>query len=327
MAATFRTRPWLLAFSVRPTSLSAFSSRALQANMQQSRHAATRSKRMHPSFRMAAKTTMKAQSGQKATASFADDMLQEQLTMNEAETAMLAPRTLVPMPLFKIEGWRDRFWYCKELVFQRFIDRAQIFAQAWRTKPTFFARPKFRAERKGVIEAALKLHAEMSSCLAKGGREEKKHLAKICIPKLSRSLVAAIETRPQGKSYKWELVQLKGSPFWPRLIDHKWTVLDIGIQQSFRQAVVGIKSRQKLSQLGADGMELESKEMDVTEYLVLWRSVDAENLTQGDWKIYGTLKEMTYKDVLKEKEMMQKMGDIMSRRELEETRKRVGSQS
>lgn len=231
--------------------------------------------------------------------------------------------TLVPLPLHKIQGWSRRFWYCKEIIFQRFIDRAQIFAQAWKTKPTFFSRARFRAERKGVVEAALELHAEMSSCLAKGGRAEKTRLTQICIGKLARSLVAAIETRPKGKNYRWELLQLKGRPFWPRLIDHKWTVIDVGIQQSFRQAVVGIKSRQKLSQVDAHGKELESKEMDVTEYLVLWRSVDEDNLTQGDWKIYGTLKEMTYEDILKEKSMMQRMGSLMARKEVNETRHRM----
>lgn len=243
--------------------------------------------------------------------------------MNEAESAMLAPRTLIPLPPTKIEGWYNRFLYYKEVLFQRATDRAQIAMQTWRLKEKRFAFAKFRARRKGVVEAALNLHAEMSTCLAKGGRAEKARLAQICVPKLQRSLVAAVETRPKGKSYKWELLQLKGKPFWPRLIDHKWTDIDIGVQQSFRQAVVGIKSRQRLTELDSDGKERESKELDVTEYVVLWRSVDRVNRTQGDWKIYGTLKETTFDDIIKEKAMIKKMGDIMAQNKVNEADRAV----
>lgn len=194
-------------------------------------------------------------------------------------------------------------------------------SQTWRLKDRFFSRAKLRAERKGVVEAALKLHAEMSSCLAQGGRADKTRLGQICIPKLHRSLVAAMETRPKGKSFKWQLLELKGKPFWPRIIDHKWTDLDIGITQSFRQAVVGIKSRQRLTEVDASGKEGKSKEMDVTEYLVLWRSINRENLSQSNWKIYGTLKETSFDELLKEKAMIQKMGDIMAKNKVEEAEK------
>lgn len=233
-------------------------------------------------------------------------------------TDMPVAGTIVTLPPTKIEGWGKRFNYYKEVLLQRVTDRVQILSQTWRLKDKFFSRAKLRADRKGVVDAALKLHAEMSSCLAQGGRADKARLGQICVPKLHRSLLAALETRPKGKSFKWELVGLKGKPFWPRIVDHKWTELDIGVAQCFRQAVVGIKSRQRLTEVDADGKEGTSKEMDVTEYLVLWRSVNRENLSQSNWKIYGTLKETSYDELLKEKEVIKKMGDMMAKNKIQE---------
>lgn len=233
--------------------------------------------------------------------------------------------TIVPLPLFKIDGWSERFKYYKEVLFQRATDRVQIAMQTWRLKEKTFSFAKFRARRKGIVAEALKLHAEMSTCLAQGGRADKARLTAICVPKLQRSLIAAIETRPKGKSFKWELLKLKGWPFWPRVIDHKWTELDVGFQQSFRQAVVGIKSRQRLTELDANGEARGSKELDVTEYIVLWRSMDSVNRKQGDWKIYGTLKETTFKDLIKEKTMIKTMGDRMAQNKVNEARKALGN--
>lgn len=225
--------------------------------------------------------------------------------------------TLIPLPPSKIEGWGKRFTYYKEILFQRVMDRAQIFQQTLRLKEKFFSFAKFRAERKGIVEVALDLQADMSRCLAKGGPAEKRRLAQICIPKLYRSLVAAIETRPNGKSYTWQRIETTGKPFWPRIVDHKWTDIDVGFTQSARQAVVGIKSRQRLTEVGANGQERGSKEMDVTEYLVLWRSVDKENLTQGDWQIYGTMKESSYEEVFKEKALLKNMGDLVAKQKVD----------
>lgn len=209
---------------------------------------------------------------------------------------------------------------------QRVVDRFQILTQTWSLKKTRFSFAKFRAKRKGVVEDALRLHAEMSQCLAKGGPAERARLAQICVPKLQRSLVAVIDARPRGKSYTWERIETKGKPFWPRLVDHKWMDVDVGFKQSYRQAVVGIKSRQRLTEIGANGKERESKEMDLMEYVVMWRLVDKANLTQGDWKLYGTLKETTFDDVVREKDMMKKMADLMAQKKVAEEEKKLKQQ-
>lgn len=236
--------------------------------------------------------------------------------------------TLVPLPLSKTTALGGSQWlrYYREILVQRVIDRVQILQQAWRLKPKFFSRATFRADRKGVVNAALDLHADMSRCLATGDEESKQRLAKICVPKLQRSLVAAITSRPHGRTYLWERVKLTGSPFWPRLVDHKWMDIDVGYNQSFRQAVVGIKSQQTLTELDAKGDVVKTKEMEVLEYLVLWKVMDKVNLTQGDWQIYGTLKETTFAELMEEKERMNKMSDMMADQKIRESKKKLAEQ-
>lgn len=231
--------------------------------------------------------------------------------------------TFVPLPLSKIQGWDKRLKYYRKIFSQRLLDRFGIFYQVWRLKESFFSRAKFRAERKGIVETALALHAEMSHYIAKGGPREKVLLADICVSKLHRKLVAAIDTRPRGKTYKWERVSTTGQPFWPRIVDHKWIDVDIGYAQSFVQAVVGIKSKQRLIELGADGQECQRKEMDLTEYVVLRRQVNKSDLTMEKWKIYGTMKETTYEDLMKQIDEVKAMSDSMAKSKIRETEKRL----
>ncbi|CAN8100578.1 unnamed protein product [Discula destructiva] len=339
MVATFRTWPWQLAplahrpafapallHHATPAGVLAQAQARAQAHTQQVRHAASKSRRLHPNFRASMKRTAREQQYQEATSTLGKDMAQEQNTVRTAaETAVLAPRTLVPLPISKTSAlpWSKWLQYYKEVALQRILDRAGIAQQTWRLKPKLWSRATFRAPRKGVVDTALALHADMSRCLAVGGVDEKARLAEICVPKLHRSLVAAIEARPRGRSYTWERVALKRGLWWPRLVDHKWTDIDVGYSQSFRQAVVGIESKQRLTELDGEGKVVGTKEMDVLEYVVLWKMVDKASLTQGNWLIYGTLKETSLETVLKEKEMMQSLSDIMAAEKVKETKRKL----
>ena len=233
--------------------------------------------------------------------------------------------TFIPLPLAKRPRQPKEVWrYHWEMLKQRFVDRLQIFMNSWQTKPGWTKRARLRARRGDVVAAAQSLHASMSSCLAKGGPEEKAQLSQICVPKLYRSLVSAIESRPKGKSYRWERLALTGGPWWPRLVDHKWTDMDVGVKVSFRQAVVGIKSRQRLVELNARGEEVSRKEMDLLEYIVLWRSVDKTNFTQGDWQVYGTLKETTLEDIQTELKELDDIQRVSAERKMEKDREALG---
>ncbi|ROV94201.1 hypothetical protein VSDG_05743 [Cytospora chrysosperma] len=301
MAATFRTRPLRLA-SMRPSFISPVSGSLVnRAGFEQSRGYA---RKLDSSFKQA-KANIRGQfRGQQATSTVMKEMSGPDKLQDPYKTAMLAPRTFVPLPLSKRPRQPKLIWkYHWNLLKQRFVDRLQIFMNSWQTKPSWRKPPRLRAKRSGIVAAARALHASMSYCLAKGGPEEKLQLSQICVPKLYRSLISAIESRPKGKSYKWErLGESKG-----RLVDHKWADMDLGVEVSFRQAVVGIKSKQRLIELNARGDEVSRKEMELMEYIVLWRSVDKATFTQGDWQIYGTLKETTLQDIETE---LQELSDI-----------------
>ncbi|KUI61287.1 hypothetical protein VP1G_08456 [Cytospora mali] len=302
MSATFRTRPMRLA-SMRPSFISPVSgSLVSRVSLEQSRGYA---RRLDPSFKQA-KANIRGQfRGQQATSTVMKEMSGTDRLQDSSKTAMLAPRTFVPLPLSKRPRQLKQAWrYHWEMLKQRFVDRLQIFMNAWQTKPTWRTRPRLSAPRKDIVAAARALHASMSYCLAKGGPAEKAQLAQICVPKLYRSLISAIESRPKGKSYRWERLAETGRA---RLVDHKWADMDIGVQVSFRQAVVSLKTRQRLTELNAKGEVVSQKEMELLEYIVLWRSIDKLNFTQGDWQVYGTLKETTLEDIENE---VQELKDI-----------------
>lgn len=239
--------------------------------------------------------------------------------------ASLPPGTFIPLPPTQApKRLRDFLTYYAQWAKQRVMDRVQIFQQTQTLKEgRFWHRATFKASRAGVVDAALDLHAAMSHDLAYGGASEKAHLAQFCVPKLARSLVAAIESRPSGKQYRWERLELTGKPFWPRIVDHKWTEVDLGVKLSFRQAVVGIQSRQRLTELDAKGRVVSAKEMELREYVVLWSKVDKINRVMNEWQLYGTLKETTWEDMQKEKDLMKKMTDMYSAKKLQERGKRI----
>lgn len=195
------------------------------------------------------------------------------------------------------------FKYYFAVLKQKITDKFMIMQQSLQVRGGVFGkyrRSDFKPTREGVTEAAVVLHAIMSRCMAAGSPTHRAQLAKICTPKLYASLLAMIESRPPGKSYKWERLGLLGKPFWPRIKDYKWTEMPISPQEKInsRQAVVGIKSRQRLTRLNEKNEVMGTpKEMVLTEYLVLWRLVNTETQTLGPWLISGTLKETSFEDL------------------------------
>lgn len=181
----------------------------------------------------------------------------------------------------------------------------------------------FKATRKGITEVASQLHATMSYCIAGGTPSDQAELARICVPKLQRSLFAVIEARPMGKSYKWERLEILKKPW---VVDHKWAELPLGphTMLNFRQAVVGIKSRQRLTERDAKGRAVGApREVVLTEYLVLWRKVDMDTMTLGPWKLAGTLKETSFKELNDELQSIKTMADLSVRERLEKQKKQA----
>lgn len=104
-AATFRTRPWQLAPLACPAFTPALHGTTTQGllllhTQQQTRHIGTmpKTKRMHPNFRATFRNSKRQQDYQEATSSLTRRVMNEQQAMNEAETAVLAPRTSSSLP-------------------------------------------------------------------------------------------------------------------------------------------------------------------------------------------------------------------------------------
>lgn len=231
----------------------------------------------------------------------------------------------MPLPLSERPRAPKEFMrYQWEILKQRFVDRLQRLMYSWATKPKWNKKARLRSSNSEIIAAARNLHASMSYCLAKGGAAEKAQLAQICVPKLYRSLLSAIENRPAGKSYEWERIAETGRLRWPRVVDNKWTEMDVGFKLTFRQAVVGIRSKQRLTEVNHRGQKVSEKEMDLLEYIVLWRKVDPVNMTQTDWQIYGTLKETSFEDMMEEVNEVKEAQKAMAEKKSEAERRSLG---
>ncbi|PSR74307.1 hypothetical protein BD289DRAFT_448711 [Coniella lustricola] len=330
MAATFRTRPLLMAASAaRPAfSSTALSARGLLANSEQIRQYAANKRRIDPRFRNSIAYMKKRSGNQEAVSTTMNNLMSDEKNSHkQSELAMLAPRTIVPLPFSKVPKDFNKFCrYYWHIIKQRFADRVQIFQATMATKTKFWERAKYKPEIKSVPDVALALHAAMSESMALGTPEAKQKLAKICATKLQRSLLAALEVRPDGKRYRWERLAVTGKP---RVVDHKWSQSETGtsVPLSFRQAVVRIASRQRLTELNAKGDEISSKEMDLVEYLVLWRRVHVDLLKEDDWVIYGTLKESTLEALDEEMELIESVSTGRAKDKLLARQRELDAQS
>lgn len=114
MAATFRTRPWQLALLARPAFAPVLNNitPGLLAHSQQIRHAASKSRRLPPAFRISMKQTQRQHDLQEATSSLSSSMIKEQAAVSTAEAAVLAPCTSPSLPplegLLHVESGRTK---------------------------------------------------------------------------------------------------------------------------------------------------------------------------------------------------------------------------
>lgn len=176
------------------------------------------------------------------------------------------------------------------------------FATGWK----FWKDTAFKRNKAQIVPAAKALHASMSEALARG---DKTALRRVCTSQLLSQLTVAIERRPRGKRYGWELVQYNNTRFYPRVVDDKIAMFPDGMG-TVRQAVVAIASRQRRVEYddslqgGGRVIPGSEKEADLMEYLVLTACVDAETNKQKDWVVFGTIKPTTLQSFENEKALM-----------------------
>lgn len=215
--------------------------------------------------------------------------------------------TIVPFPILKTLGKPRFFWYNWKRLKQHSIDVFQIVLQCLYSTPGWFKWPRITPERAQIKSAAKNLQHALWASMALGN-DGRSTLAKICCPKMYDSLVKVIQTRPKGRNMEFlSPVEVKT----PRIVDHKWVSMNDGNQtMNTRQAVVRLVTRQQLIYKNDKGEQVgEPKSQTITEHLVLWRTVDMTNFTQGDWLIYGTLKPTTPKDIERDLDMLEELAE------------------
>lgn len=217
--------------------------------------------------------------------------------------------------------------YYWKVLKQKLADRLLIFQLSLQTRGGLLAkyrRSDFKPTRKGVADVGADLHASMSRFVASGTPNDMARLARICTPKLYASLNAIVQGRPPGQSYSWQRVELLQTRFWPRVVDFKWAEMPLGpgLVVASRQAVVAVKSRQRLTRRNEQGEAVGTPtERVLTEYVLLWRVVEKDTQTLGPWLVHGTLKETSPEELFDEIATMEGLSRMYARSDLEERRK------
>ena len=206
-----------------------------------------------------------------------------------------SPGTFVPLPLSKApSGIANFFEYYWARIRFRAVDIFSLFAIKMGSKPSYFKKARFTLNRTSVIPTARALHRTMSEALASGDKET---LQKVCATQLYLDLCRAIDQRPRGRRYGWEVVRYTRPLRFPRIVDHKLAIFGDAASGApgIRQAVVAISSRQRRVEYddarGGAAVPGSEREMDVVEYLVINRTVDMKTYAQSDWRVWGTLNE------------------------------------
>lgn len=146
-----------------------------------------------------------------------------------------------------------------------------------------------KLQKKSVRPTAVALHKQMYTAFAEGDVPK---LREICCDGIYDSFVARIGARKKGQKVVWELVRYNGSP---KVVGDRMAQIPGTDGAALRQAVVRIRSRQKLERhVSGKGVE-GGGEKDVVEYFVVQNKM--EKWQTGEWKVWGTTKETTLKDV------------------------------
>lgn len=119
-------------------------------------------------------------------------------------------------------------------------------------------------------------------------------LRKICVDGIYDQLAPRIQLRPKNETVTWELVKYVGRV---KLISNRAARLPVE-GMAIRQAVVRIRSRQKLTRMvKGEVVQGSGKEKDVVEYFVVQKII--RDWRDEPWMVWGTTTE-TGLDVVEE---------------------------
>lgn len=186
------------------------------------------------------------------------------------------------------------------------------------SKPGFFKPAQFKPNNKKLVPTAKALHRAMYEAVANG---DKAALRQVCANALSSRFSMAIDARPPGRKYSWELLRYnKRIWLYPRVVNHKVVPLPADPSRPtlrrpiLRQVTVAIASRQRRveyvdSKDGGRGQPVpgSEKEVDVVENMVMSCQVDRDTFVQTPWRIVGMVGEMTLEKFREEKQILDDM--------------------
>lgn len=202
----------------------------------------------------------------------------------------------------------------------------------WSSKPSLLTPALYKPNTSKIVPMAKAMHVAMYEALAKG---DKATLRKTCGAVLADRFGGAVDARPAGRRYGWELVRYNKTLWrYPRIVDHKLMPMQRDPRAAgrtpppiLRQVVVAIASRQRRveydysRQGGGRSIPGSEKEVDVVENLVLSQPLDRDTwVPRADWKIISLVGETTPEKWKEDAEVMQ----TMERLNAEATRNRIG---
>lgn len=171
-----------------------------------------------------------------------------------------------------------------KLMRKRLLTHARDVFSIWYFK-WMMPKPRPIIRLRATRSVAIGLQRQLYQAFAAG---DVSTLKEICGEGLYNTMVARIHNRKPGERMVWEMVKEKGS----KVVSHRATPLHMR-EAGIRQAVVRIKSVQKLTRYDAEGKMVagSGKEKEVVEYVVVQKRCWLGK--EYPWKIWGTTEETT----------------------------------
>lgn len=147
----------------------------------------------------------------------------------------------------------------------------------------------YKMNRSATRPIAQQLHVDMYTAFAAG---DLNRLRQLCTDGILETFRSRIQGRQKGEVVKWELLRYVGTP---RVVSDRAALVPGMEGMAIRQAVVRIRSLQRLTRT-VGGKAIGNEEgKEVEEYVVVQQKV--EKWQAGGWQVWGTTKATQLEDV------------------------------
>ncbi|KAK4164150.1 hypothetical protein QBC43DRAFT_237581 [Cladorrhinum sp. PSN259] len=220
---------------------------------------------------------------------------------SSAAISIVFPGTFVRPPFSQFPNSPGKWLrFMKHMVWAKFQERLQSFLMKWQSKPTFFKRARWQRNNAAVILTAKGLHRSMAEAFASG---DKATIRKVCTSNLGTPLLAAIDSRPRGLRYGWELVEYTKKLSYPSIRASR--IMPTAREATapiVRQVVVAIASKQRRVEYddsprgGGAIVPGSEKEVNVVENVAIAQIINPLSWEASEWRLLGTVKSTTLED-------------------------------